>query len=67
MKLIGIPLPMTISRHIKFRSTRKLDNMTISRILKHFNALIGAYVARGFRVTIMISDNQFESILVNHM
>ena len=34
--------------------------MKNSHLLKHFKALMGAYVTRGFRVTIMLADNQFE-------
>ena len=60
MEVIGIPFVMTISSHIKFRLVGKLDGMKNSHILKYFKALIGAYVTRGFRVTIMLADNQFE-------
>jgi hypothetical protein len=62
MKVTGIPFLMTISRHIKFGSAGKLDNMKNSHIIKHFKHVIGAYVARGFRVTIILADNQFESL-----
>ena len=62
MKVTGIPFLMTISRHIKFGSAGKLDNMKNSHIIKHFKAIIGAYVTRGFRVTIILADNQFESM-----
>ena len=62
MKVTGIPFLMTISRHIKFGTAGKLDNMNNSHIIKHFKAVIGAYVTRGFRVTIILADNQFESM-----
>ena len=62
MKVTGIPFLMTISRHIKFGSVGKLDNMKNSHMIKHFKAVIGAYAARGFRVTIILADNQFESM-----
>ena len=62
MKVTGIPFLMTISRHIKFGSAGKLDNMKNSHIIKHFKALIGTYVTRGFRVTIILADNQFKSM-----
>ena len=42
MKVTGIPFLMTISRHIKFGSAGKLDNMKNSHIIKHFKAIIGA-------------------------
>ena len=62
MKVTGIPFLMTISRHIKFGSAGKLDTMKNGHIIKHFKAIIGAYVTRGFRVTIILADNQFESM-----
>ena len=62
MKVTGIPFLMTISRHIKFGSAGRLDNMKNSHIIKHFKAIIGTYVTRGFRVTIILADNQFESM-----
>ena len=65
MKVTGIPFIMTISRHVKFRSAGKLDSMKTGHILKHFKALICAYVTRGFKVTIMLADNQFEPMRGN--
>ena len=65
MKVAGIPFLMTISKHIKFGSAGKLDNMKAGHILKHFKALIGAYVTRDFKVTIILADNQFESMRGN--
>ena len=62
MKVAGIPFLMTISKHIKFGSAGKLDSMKNSHIIKHFKAIIGAYVTRGFKVTIILADNQFESM-----
>ena len=62
MKVAGILFLMTISRHIKFGSAGKLDSIKTGHILKHFKALIGAYVTRGFKITIMLADNQFEPI-----
>ena len=53
---------MTISRHIKFGSAGKLDSMKNSHIIKHFTAIVEAYVTHGFWVTIIFADNQFESI-----
>ena len=53
---------MTISKHIKFGSAGKLDSMKNSHIIKHFKAIIGAYVTRGFHVIIVLANNQFESM-----
>ena len=63
--MVGIPFLVTISRHIKFGSAGKLDSIKTGHILKHFKALIGAYVTRGFKVTIMLKDNQFEPMRGN--
>ncbi len=60
MKVNGIPFLMTISRHIKFGSAGKLDNMSVTTIISHFKVEIGVYASRGFRVTIILADNQFE-------
>ena len=59
MKVTEMLFLMTISRHIKFGSAGKLDSMKNSHITKHFKAIIGTYVTRGFRVTIILADNQF--------
>ena len=62
MKVTGIPFLMTISKHIKFGTAGKLDNMNNSHIIKYFKAVLGAYVVRVFQVTIILADNQFESM-----
>ena len=62
MKITGIPFLMTILKHIKFGTAGKLNNMNNSNIVKHFEAVIGAYVTQGFCVTIFLADNQFESM-----
>ena len=53
---------MTISRHIKFGSAGKLDDLKNSTIIKHLRVIFGVYTVRGFRVTIILADNQFESM-----
>eukprot|EP00804_Cyclotella_cryptica_P010564 CCRYP_019864-RA/>CCRYP_019864-RA protein AED:0.30 eAED:-0.33 QI:0/0/0/0.5/1/1/2/0/271 len=60
VKVNGIPFLMTISRHIKFGSAGKLDNMSAPTIISHFKVVIGVYASRGFRVTVILADNQFE-------
>ena len=62
MKVTGIPFLMTISKDIKFGTAGRLDNMNNSQIIKHFKAVISAHVTRGFRVTIILADNQFKSM-----
>ena len=61
MKVTGIPLVMTLSKHIKFVTADTLDNVSKSHTITHFKAVIGAYVTRGFHVTIILADNQIKS------
>ena len=65
MMVAGIPNMMTISRHIKFGSAGKLDNIKNGHKLKHFKTLTGMYVIRNCTVTIMLADNQSEPIRDN--
>ena len=62
MKINGIPFFNTISRHIRFGSAGKLDNLKDSTIISHLRVIMGVYTVRGFRVTIILADNQFESM-----
>ena len=62
MKVTGIPFLMTISRDIKFGTAGRLETMQTHHILKHFKKIISTYAVRGFKVTIMLTDNQFESM-----
>ena len=62
MKVNNIPFSMTISKHIKFGTTGKLDSMENKIIVKHFKLVFGLYTNRGFRVKVVMSDNQFESL-----
>eukprot|EP00956_Cyclotella_meneghiniana_P038398 scaffold153893_cov47-Cyclotella_meneghiniana.AAC.1 len=60
MKVNGIPFLMTISKHIKFGSAGRLVDMKNATILNHFKVIFGVYAMRGFKVTIILADNQFE-------
>ena len=62
MKVATVPFLMTICKHIKFGSAGRLLDMTNETIIKHFKKIVGAYSIRGFKVTIMIGDGQFESM-----
>ena len=63
--LTGIIFLMTVFRHIRFGSASKLDNMEYGHIFKYFKALIGAYITRGFKVTIVLANTQFEPMRDN--
>ena len=62
MKASGIPFLMTISKHIKFGSAGKLDSLDNKTIISHFRVVVRVYATRGFRVSITLADNQFESM-----
>ena len=62
MKVSNIPFLMTISRHIKFGSAGRLENMHNPTIISHIKVIMGVYCSRSFHVTIILADNQFESI-----
>ena len=53
---------MTISKHIKFGTTGKLDSMENKIIVKHFKLVFGLYTNRGFQVKLVMAGNQFESL-----
>ena len=65
MKVAGLLFLMTISRHIQFGSAGKPDSMKNGHLPKHFKALIGAYITRGFKVTIVLANTQFEPMRDN--
>ena len=62
MFVMKIPILTTISRHIKFGTAGRLESMKKEHILRHFKRIISTYVVRGFRVTIILGDNQFECL-----
>ena len=55
MKVSNIPF-MTISRHIKFGSAGKLDNIENKITLNHFQIVIDLYAFREFKVTIIMAN-----------
>jgi hypothetical protein len=62
MKVNRIPRLMTTSRHIKFGSAGKLDTLENKTIISHFKVVVNVYRSRGFRMTIILADNQFKSM-----
>ena len=62
MKVNNIPFFITISKHIKFGTSGKLDSMENKIIVKHFKLVFGLYTNCGFRVKVFMDDNQFESM-----
>ena len=62
MKVNGIPFLMTIFRHIKFSSAGKLNNLVNKTIISHFKDVMNMCRSQGFHVTIILPDNQFETM-----
>ncbi|VEU33958.1 unnamed protein product [Pseudo-nitzschia multistriata] len=62
MTVNGIQFFHSISRHLRFRTTRAVTNMRQSTLLDCVVSLIGQYRTRGFIVTQISGDNQFECL-----
>jgi hypothetical protein len=62
MKINNIPLLVTISRKIKFRTLKYLDKQTAGRMLKAIKNVLQVYQAGRFRVKHLLMDGQFESL-----
>ena len=60
MKVKNIPFFMTISKKIKFGITGKIDSTENKVLVKHFKLVFGIYTNRGFRVKVVMADNQFK-------
>ena len=57
-----IPFLVTISRNLKFRTVEALDNRQVSTICKKLQSIVKLYEHRGFKVTIILADPEFEPI-----
>lgn len=61
MKVNWIPFLMTNLTH-QFGSAGKLNSMDSTTIIEHFRIVLGMYTSCGFKATIILTDNQFESM-----
>jgi hypothetical protein len=59
MKVNGIPFLNTISKHIKFGSAGKLDDMKNTTFIKHLRVIFGVYIVRGPTINL----NHFDGTL----
>ena len=57
-----IPYFMTISRNIKFGTAEVLQNQQSATILKAIKKVKSIYMQRGFKVSIMLMDGEFEPL-----
>jgi hypothetical protein len=53
---------VTTSRHIRFATSKKIDQMKNKTILKAIQEVLNIYQGRGFKVTHLLMDGQFESL-----
>jgi hypothetical protein len=56
------PFVMTISRHLKFGTAEYIKNQKDDTILTAIKHVKGLYMHRGFKITHMLMDGQFESL-----
>ncbi len=57
-----IPFFMTISRHIKFGTAEMIKSQTSATLLTAIKQVKSAYVKRGFNITHLLVDGQFEPL-----
>jgi hypothetical protein len=57
-----IPFFMTISRHIKFSTVEMIENQQNTTIIKAIKQVKAIYMQRGFTISTILLDGQFESI-----
>jgi hypothetical protein len=58
----GIPFFVTISRNIKFGTAEMIQNQQAKTILTAINQVKATYVKRGFNITTLLMDGQFDSL-----
>jgi hypothetical protein len=57
-----IPFLMTVSRHIKFGTAEMLKSESDASLLDAIKHVKKAYATRGFKLTYVLADGQFESL-----
>ena len=57
-----MPFFVAISRYIKFSTAELLANQQITTITKAIKHVYQAYIKRGFRITKLLVDGQFEGL-----
>jgi hypothetical protein len=58
----GIPFLLTLSRKLQFTAVNHLPNRKVSEVFKAFKEIYGYYRKRGFRITVVHVDNEFEPL-----
>ncbi|KMZ58833.1 hypothetical protein ZOSMA_7339G00010, partial [Zostera marina] len=58
----GIPFLLALSRKITFTSLYHLANRTIERVFEAFKKLYTMYIQRGFRITVVHVDGEFDKL-----
>ena len=67
MKVNGVPFLVTISCELKFGTTQHLKNQFMKTILAAIKEVNGIYRRRGFVITTMSMDGQFDSLTADLM
>ncbi|GAX11354.1 hypothetical protein FisN_22Lu047 [Fistulifera solaris] len=57
-----IPFLITISRYIKFGTVEMIRNRTAKTLLNGIEQVYGHYLKRGFKITHLLMDNEFEPL-----
>ena len=61
MYINNIPFMISTSRHIKFGTAERLLNRQSQTIIKAIRGIYNIYAIRGFIITIILGDNEFET------
>ena len=64
MHINGIGFPVTISRHIMFATGSMIKNRKVDRIAHGITQVHKLYLQRGFNITHMHTDCDFEPLLI---
>jgi hypothetical protein len=62
MHVNGVPMLVTISRHIRFATVEALPNRNIPTLLKGIQSVTTVYKRAGFRVLTTMMDGEFEAM-----
>ena len=57
-----IPFFVTMSHHVKFGTAEMLQNQQSKKILRAIKQVKSVYMKRGFKISTLLMDGQFESI-----
>ena len=62
MHVNGVPMLVTISRHIHFSTMEALLNRNIAMLVKGIKAIVAVYKYTGFHITTALMDREFKAM-----